>query len=244
MHITIPKGRLEIDEAAFTEFFLETALRNGFDSLKKRDLDVLLFHCLSKYGDLAQKSNNELSLLLQVPETKVASLTREARLRFGNINDEWVRDQTIALLARSKLEVRKEQIKLPVEDPLLKDCINAKLKSIGRFGDSSFNSEILSIDVHSFGELLESMLGDDAARVQDQILQDDAIEEVPAWRELFDIACRSFADGAGRRAGEKLVDLGTFFATGGADSIVSLGNGLRRLLRTVYTQQNQDGGEE
>lgn len=242
MDITIPKGNLRLNAEDFSEFFLGTALKNGFDSMKKRDLDVLLFHCLCQFGSLDSKSNNELSLFLQVPESKIASLKREARLRFGEIDDDWIRDQTIALLGRSKLEVSKEQIKFPVEDPLLKDCLNAKLKSIGRFGDSSFNSEIMSIEVHGFGELIEKLLGNDSEAIRNEIQNDIEGTEVPLWKDMFYTACQAFADGAGRRAGEKLVDLGAFFATGGADTGVTLANGLSRLLNRA--NENQEGGEE
>lgn len=242
MNIAIPKGPLTLDAEAFSDFYLATSLKNGFDSMKKRDLDVLLFHCLCEFGSLGGKSNNELSLFLQIPESKIASLKREARLRFGEISDEWIRDQTIALLGESKLEVDKGQIKFPVEDPLLKDCLNAKLKSIGRFGDSSFNSEIMSIELHGFGELIEELLGEDAEAIRNRIADDIDGAEVPLWKDMFQRACRAFADGAGRRAGEKLVDLGAFFATGGADTGVTLANGLRDLLNRA--NENQQGGEE
>ena len=242
MDIAIPKGRLTIDPKRFTDMFLGTALKNGFDSMKKRDLDVLLFHCLVEHGDLRARSNNQLSLLLQIPESRVASLKREERLRFGNVNEEWVRNETLKLLEHSKLKPDSGAIKFSVEDPLLKDCLNAKLKDLGRFGDSSFNSEIMSIDSYAFGELIEALLGDEAAEVRQRVQEETQRDEVPLWKDMFATACCSFADGAGRRAGEKLVDLGAFFATGGADGVNSLIQGLSRLLNR--SDEQEQGGEE
>mgnify|MGYP005842390213 CR=1 FL=1 len=240
MNISIPKGSLTIDPERFSDMFLRTALKNGFDSMKKRDLDVLLFHCLVEHGNLKRRSNNELSLLLQIPESRVASLKREERLRFGNVNNEWVRDETLRLLQRSKLKPDSGSIKFSVEDPLLKDCLNAKLKELGRFGDSSFNSEIMSIDVYAFGELIEALLGDAAEEVRRNVEDEAQRDEVPLWKDMFAIACRSFADGAGRRAGERLVDLGVFFATGGADGVDSLVRGLSNLLNRADEQEQGD----
>lgn len=240
MDIAIPKGRLTIDPEPFVNMFLGTALKNGFDSMKKRDLDVLLFHCLVEHGDLRGRNNNQLSLLLQIPESRVASLKREERLRFGDVNDEWVKNETIKLLKHSKLKPDSGSIKFSVEDPLLKDCLNAKLKDLGRFGDSSFNSEIMSVDSYAFGELIEALLGEEAEEVRQRVQEEAQRDEAPLWRDMFATACRSFADGAGRRAGEKLVDLGAFFATGGADGVNSLIQGLSSLLNRADDQGEGD----
>lgn len=229
MKVSLPKGTLELDEKEFARVFLGTMLKNGFDSMKKRDLDVLLFHCLCEHGNLSGERNNQLSLFLQIPESKVASLRREARLRFGNVSDKWVRDETYRLLSLAKLEVKSQKIKFPVEDPLLKDCLNAHLKKMGRYGDSSFNSEILVVDAEAFGELIVELLGeDDSKKVQQRLLSKDS--SAPEVKSLFKIAAENFMAGASDQAGRKVVDLSVFFLTGGACSVPKVANGLAKLL--------------
>ena len=70
------------DTKGFVKDFLGEYLSDGLGAKNKREIDILVMNLLMKYGDLAAKSNQELSILLQATESKVKSLRYEARLKY------------------------------------------------------------------------------------------------------------------------------------------------------------------
>ena len=148
-------------KSKFAEDFIAQYNKVGFGSMNKNDFEVLIFHLLCEHGDLKEKSVYDISAALQIPETKVRRLAYEATLKYSNRDESYVRDKIFQLLQNAYLIADGKKIQFAVEDKFIKMSINAKLKKLGHFADSSFNSEVASINIDAFIDLLEDLYSPD-----------------------------------------------------------------------------------
>ncbi|WDG10205.1 hypothetical protein PUN50_22785 [Vibrio campbellii] len=209
----------------FVDTFLEHYLDRGFGSLSKSEIDTLVMHLLMQHSDLKHKSNYELSLDLQITEARIKSIKHKAKLQFlAEDADDYIKGEFFALLHHSKLQGENKQgepgkIIMVIEDSFVKQGVQGKLKALGHFADNSFNSEIVKISQASFVDLLEAFFTlqertDLIAEVNNAIPDKNAIE--------FKALLKDFLSGVATKSGEKVVDLGAAFATGGVSEISTL----------------------
>ena len=145
-------------EEEFAIEFISRYSKVGFGSMNKNDFEVMIYDLLKKYGNLSGKSNYDISLELQITESKVKKLSYEAELKYNDHNDDTFKNDFFKILEKSRYKKDGCKVQFSVEDKFLRTSISAKLKSLGHFSDSSFNSEIISIDVESFIDLLDCVL--------------------------------------------------------------------------------------
>lgn len=141
----------------FGEKFLDVYLQRGFGSMNKNDFEVLIFHLLREtYGKDKRMSNYQWSLDLHIPETKVRKLSYEADLIYQIHDAEQLKQSFFAILDKniSKFSSDGKKIQFVIEDKSLRTMLSADLKKLGYFADSSFNSEIVSVDLEAFSALL------------------------------------------------------------------------------------------
>ena len=124
--------------------FVEAYLKRGFGSMNKNDFEVWIFSELLQ-RDFAGKSNYAISKELMIPENKVKRLRYEAGLKYILKTDEEYYRQLDECLKKCRFRKANDTIQFSVEDLSLRRFLDAKLKEIGRFTDSSFNSEIVSL---------------------------------------------------------------------------------------------------
>ncbi len=73
---------------AFATTFLNEVLRQGFQSLGKRDLELLIFYLLEKDGTISRNSrNHEIARLLRIPESRLKLLRKDSYARWQAIDD-------------------------------------------------------------------------------------------------------------------------------------------------------------
>lgn len=144
----------------------------NFGSMNKNDFEVLLFHALMNNGD-KERSNYELSRLLRIPETKVKRLRYEVDLKYGSTSEIRYRNEKLQqldrLLENVAFKSKDQLIEFVVEDIALRQFLDNLLKSNNRFSDSSFNSEIVKIDLTDLNILLCAAIED--KEVYDRILK-------------------------------------------------------------------------
>jgi hypothetical protein len=143
------------DTKSFVNDFLQEYLSDGIGAKNKREIDILIMNLLMNYADLSGKSNQELSILLQAPESKVKSLRYEARLKYPPDAD-YIKREFLYILYRAQFDIAKGKVVFVMEDDYLRHAIQGQLKSKGMFADTSFNTEIIRIDKGS----LESVVGE------------------------------------------------------------------------------------
>ncbi|MUK32182.1 hypothetical protein GNP44_19145 [Aliivibrio fischeri] len=220
---------------SFVDLFLEHYLDRGFGSLSKSEIDTLVMHLLMEHSDLKFKSNYELSLDLQITEARIKSIKHKAKLQFLEEPDDYIKAEFFALLHNSKLQAESRQgepgkILMVIEDSFVKQGVQGKLKALGHFADNSFNSEIVKISQLSFIDLLESFFTPEER--QDFI--NDVNEVMPDSNAIeFKALLKSFLSGVASKSGEKVVDLGAAFATGGVSELSTLTESIKGFFTPV-----------
>lgn len=208
----------------FLDTFLSHYLNRGFGSLSKNEIDVLLMHLILENSDLKNKSNYDVSIKLKITEARVKSLKHKSKLLFIEDPDVFVKREFLRLLGNAKLQGEQRQgesgkVLMVIEGSYLKQGIQGKLKELGHFADNSFNSEIVKISQESFIALLESFykqleIESFVQEVNDVIPDENRIEFKPLFKK--------FLDAVATKSGEKIVELGTTYLTGGLSDIASL----------------------
>lgn len=141
----------------FGKLFLDRYLQRGFGSMNKNDFEVLVFDLLREVNDhFPRKSNYQWSIELHIPETKVRKLSYEADLVYHDYDPEQLKRKFFDILDInvSKFSSDGKKIQFVIEDKSLRTMLSADLKTLGYFADSSFNSEVVSVDLKAFSELL------------------------------------------------------------------------------------------
>lgn len=203
-------------ESKYLQEFISEYLERGFGSMNKNDFEVWIFHYLMKH-QLQEKTNYEVSLFLKIPETKVKRLRYEAELKYNDGDSLENYYKVCALLKTVHFKKGGHCIQFTIEDLYLRKYLDSTLKSGGRFSDSSFNSEIVSMDY----EDLEYFLGivpEEKLKLQD--LLNDARKKLKNEKLTFSYLLGELAESAVKEIGKQAVDV----------SIVGLLSFVRQLI--------------
>ncbi len=141
---------MEIDK------YIKEYIAHGFGSMNKNDFEVWIFGQILKMGEYRNKNNYELSLALRIPESKIKRLRYESALRNAQEGTDY-KKEFMTLLENAKLRNDGKKIIFQVEDILLKSYISSILKKAGRVLDSSFNQELVVVNVEDFQYLAEEI---------------------------------------------------------------------------------------
>lgn len=99
---------------------------------------------------------------MRIPISKVKRLRYEANLKYPSLNDDTAKKCITDLLKKCKYRDTKEGgISFVINDKLLREYLQNYLNPKGKFFDSSFNSNIVSIATADFIFILENFLLDD-----------------------------------------------------------------------------------
>ncbi|WP_289053843.1 hypothetical protein [Carboxylicivirga marina] len=217
------------DKEQFAIEFIEQYATRGFGSMTKNDFEVLVFNLLRKYGDLSGKSNFEMSLDLQIPETKIRRLAYESDLKYSQITEADIKTAFFKIVAKSKFRGDLNKVEFVIENKFIRTSIGAQLKKMGHYADSSFNSEITRIHIESFIDLLACYYPEKAI---ERIVKEgkSAISHEKNTPITFKLILRKFLEGLAAESGKKVVDLGAAYFTGGAENITPLLSKLKSYL--------------
>lgn len=126
-----------------------------FGSMVKHDYEIELFHLMLDNG-YENLSDFEISINLKIPESKVKRLRYETSLLYPKYeNDQQYREELAKKIMNLEFRVQNERIQFAINDKMLKLYINNLLMSEGRFLDTSFNANIISITPDDLLFLLE-----------------------------------------------------------------------------------------
>jgi len=215
-------------EKEFIEEFLTAYTDRGFGSLSKREIDVLLMHLLMKYSDVSSKSNHRLSIDFLISPTKIKNLRYEAKLKYSRVDNSF-KTEFFQLLGKVKFKQQQNDIwiMLSVEDELLKQYIQAKIKEKGSFTDSSFNSEIVKVELNDFVNLLDELFDESEKIKITNVLNQLAEQKDNKFKEIMFKFCEGLADGTGNELGK----LGVKTLTGGISGLFDLADIFKNLMR-------------
>jgi hypothetical protein len=189
----------------FKKAFLNIYLNGGMGALSKRDIDALVMHLLDELGlddgvPLKRFSNQQVSVKLRVPASRIKTLRYEATLKYVVDNEMLAKWKFLEVIAKAKFDADKEKICFIIEDSFTKNWLQGLLKSNGLVFDNSFNSEIVKVDSNAFIDILEILF--DKTSVSNLRVQ---IRKAITNNEKlnFDEIKKEFLKGAAAALGEK-----------------------------------------
>jgi hypothetical protein len=214
--ITDP-DRLQVFAADFLNFYLE----RGLGSLTKKDIDLHIFHLISRIEELEDKSNHQMALDFKITPSKIKTLRFERNLKYQHQIELDVKKEFFKCLTKAKLKIigSNNWIALNIENTFVREGIKAKLKEIGHFSDGSFNSEIVSIEKDAFLDLIEEFYQSEKIIKKDHEKLSKEIKREVGKKELdltFKGLFKVFIEGVVQTAANKSVDIGLSALTGGA----------------------------
>lgn len=146
--------------------FIQHYLAAGMGALSKRDIDVLVMHLLDEEGShidsspMKGMSNQQASLKLRTPVSKIKSLRYEAALKYGDDLTHHAKCEMLKILAKAKFEIEQDKVCFIIEDVLTKNWLQDVLKESGLIFDNSFNTEIVKVDKSDFCDVLSAVYTD------------------------------------------------------------------------------------
>lgn len=149
---------LEPDKAkkVLTEI-LDVYLDKGFGVMNKTEIETLLYHVLRKNKLLTGKCFDD-SFALQITEAKARKLIYESQIKYGerdkNALLRHLRVSVGECLTRAYFSNNNKTIKFAIEDKYLRIALNAYLREHDYFADTSFNTDIVSIDENAFAKII------------------------------------------------------------------------------------------
>ena len=219
------------DKDKFASEFINRYSTRGFGAMNKNDFEVLIFDLLKKHGNLKGKTNYEISIELQIPETKVRRLAYESDLKYSQLTEKTITVAFFNIVANSKLRGDLNKVEFVIESKFLRASIGAQLKKLGHYADSSFNAEIVRIHIDSFIDLLEYYYNDKAI---ERIVKDckKALKKGKDTTDSsFKLILKKFLEGLATQAGKKTVDLGVGYFTGGAENVGTLIREIKKVIQ-------------
>ena len=185
------------------ESVIDHYLEKGFGSMNKNDFEVWIFNYLLS-NKIKGKSNYDISIELRIPEQKVKRLRYEAGLKYGSPRDtEAYASAFAALLTKAQLKKDGSCVQFVVEDLQLRKYLDSLLKKDGRFSNTSFNTEIVSIDADDLEFLMKTIWpNEDWAAIYKKAKKLLGTENI-SFKGLF----KKLAEGAASQTGKRIVDL-------------------------------------
>jgi len=192
----------------FQSEFLRHYLAFGIGALGKRDTDALVMYLLDKYGlagagPLHKYSNQDASVLLRAPVSKIKQLRYESGLKYGEgrIEDQALARLLVALNGAA-LDLDGGKIHIVIEDALAKNWLQGQLKQNGLVFDHSFNAELLKVDAEGLFQLLGQFFDAKAIqRFSEQFEHVRKEKQRDKLREAFAKLAKEFAADAAKKAG-------------------------------------------
>lgn len=116
-----------------------------FGSMNKNDYELALFHLLLE-NEFATLSDYEISVCMKIPESKVKRLRYEVKLRYSdNSVIEKYKNELSKLLLSRKYRIHNDRIQFAISDKMFRLFLNDLLMKDGRFADTSFNVNVVSM---------------------------------------------------------------------------------------------------
>lgn len=151
------------------EQFIKDYLQRGWGCMNKSDFEAWIFYLLLQDTIpgyfFKNVSDYQIAIALRISESRVKKLRYEAILKYGipqctngankNSATDFFKEQVLNnVLNKVQYKAEGQKIQFIVTDKLLRQYISDILSHNGRFFDTSFNSNIVSIHIDDFIFLL------------------------------------------------------------------------------------------
>ena len=191
------------DKGAFVDKFYEMYLKNAFGTLNKSELEELFIYLLSEYGNLKKLSNFQISIALQIPESRVRTLMYRSQLKYEEFSEDKIRKDFFSILLKEQYDIKTrsdkdQEIRITIENQYLKHALEAKIKEDGNVIDGNFCKESLVLSPDAFCDLMLSFF----ARSEVEAIQNDLHDKLEkAKKSNFKDVIHSFLKEKGLKIG-------------------------------------------
>jgi len=140
---------------SFATTFIGAVSQQAFGSLPKRELDLLIFHQLTKAKKCKDFTTYDWANLLRISEGRVRTLRADASLRFEKMDH---KDALVEIAKKfghpekTGVEFSKgsERVKMLLDEPALQREFEYAIRKLGRIPDYTFNRNVLDVPVTTF----------------------------------------------------------------------------------------------
>lgn len=148
------------DPKGFAQDFLTHYFASGFGGMQKRDLDMLVFSLLLKYGAFGSSTDapdaTEISFQLRISPARVRTLLRDAQLRYLQYDEREAKLRLVKLFESCRFERTGSHILFSVSDPLLQQYFTHWVSRVNGFHDSTFNPNLIKVSYEVMADVLLS----------------------------------------------------------------------------------------
>ncbi len=181
---------------AFATMFVDGYLTPAFGARTKSEIDLLVLGCLIKAGAVDPGAPlYDLARALNVTPTKVRTLILNWQLR-SNGQDLDLRGALAQAVLKTRFAKDGSLLTFGIENPLLREEVEARLKRRGVFADASFSREILRMPVELFAEFLDDMV--------DEATKGELCRRLVEDHQLPDRSFKALITGILGKIGEKM----------------------------------------
>ena len=184
----------------FCADLMKEYLAGGLGRMQKRDIDILMLHLLIqdgqyKFPDEIFKAARELKLT----ETRVRNLYQEVQLRYQQLEEKEAKAALVKLIEKRSFELKGNKFVFMVRDPMLGQYFQEWVASVDGFTDSSFNSNLVSINKDVFLKVLNKISVQQFGKFPTEARNFNEPNNRPGVLKLF---VEEFAKSAGQEAGK------------------------------------------
>ena len=220
-----------LDHEAFAKAFLAAYLENGFTTMTKREIDLLVLRLLVSHSEGVSWENPpsafDLSQELRVKRSRVRSMMDElsfrlmadgaqARKRLKKIIEDRIREEGDNLFEAGR-------VRLQIEDGFLREFAKELVQKDYGIVDSSFNTSIIVLSGDKFLALVfEVMPEAPRAKIEQELNRHRDELHATSEKRLFRLFIEQAVKGAGTEGGKQAVRLGVTALSGGTSELPSL----------------------
>jgi len=214
----------DLNKADFIKDFLAIFVRNGYGSLPKREIELLILQLMHKHSANFCTGKEEIYNLarqLKISPKRLQNLFDELSYRDSEKTEDWCKEQLKEILQNAELTPSGNAVKFQIDEGLIRDYATAKVRAAYGIVDTSFNTSVIKISGEQFTALALEIIAEKERKAILKKLEQVAKSETQkrgAFRKFID----GFAESAGKQAGRKTVDLGFAVLTGGLSEVTTL----------------------
>lgn len=149
-----------------TKLFIKGISEVGLTSISSHELQVRILDFILRVRSDANKSDYfELSKLLIIPESKLKKMSYEIQLRNNADKISSLTQDQIKLFEKETIEsaissfkIESSHVIIEIQDEFAKNLLKDKLRSKNHIADSSFNPELIKINIDAFIDVINLFL--------------------------------------------------------------------------------------
>ena len=220
-----------LDKDAFANEFLNAYLADGFTTMTKREIDLLILKLIVKHRDGWSWDNPptafEMAQNLRAKRSRLRSMMDELSFRdLADVNEAAKRLRRV-IEDRIREDGEKifddDKVRIQIEDGFLREYAKDLVQKDYGIVDSSFNSAIIVLSGDKFLALVFEILPKAAReKIEEELDKHRKDLNGAANQKLFRIFIEQAVKGAGSEVGKQAVTLGFTALAGGLEKLPAL----------------------